>query len=38
MRNEGLKNTTDYSVNAKNSNEKYIRDIYRYYWKDNNFG
>ena len=36
MRNEGLENTPDYSVNAKDSNGKYIRDIYRYYWRNNN--
>lgn len=28
--------TPDYSVNAKDSNGKYIKDPYRYYWRDNN--
>lgn len=32
---EGLTLIPDYSVNAKDSNGKYIKDPYRYYWRDN---
>lgn len=35
MREEGLENTPDYSVNAKDFNGKYIKDPYRYYWRNN---
>ena len=36
MREEGLEFTPNYSVNAKDSNGKYIKDPYRYYWRNNN--
>ena len=36
MREEYLQDMPDYSVNAKDSNGKYIKDPYRYYWRNNN--
>ena len=36
MREECLQDMPDYSVNAINSNGKYIKDPYRYYWRNNN--
>ena len=36
MREEGLEFTPNYSVNATDSNGKYIKDPYRYYWRNNN--
>ena len=35
MREEYLQDMPDYSVNAKVSNGKYIKDPYRYYWRNN---
>ena len=35
MREEGLQDMPDYSVDAKDSNENYIKDPYRYYWRNN---
>ena len=35
MREEYLQDMPDYSVNAKDSNGKYIKDPYRYYWRNN---
>lgn len=32
---EGLILMPDYTVEARDSNGKYIKDIYRYYWRDN---
>ena len=36
MNEEGLQDMPDYSVDAKNSDGKYTKDPYRYYWRDNN--
>lgn len=35
MNEEGLQDMPDYLVDAKDSNGKYIKDPYRYYWRNN---